>query len=416
VKKCIGSMILCVSVTSMLFLSSAANADEYNDFSFAVFGDNRLPGYFPFTEDQIDEIEECFEQVQLYAYGPEGQFDSQFSFDHTTGELDWFMIQPEGMPDLYTISVLKNGWPRLMLRGPGMNIVLRSEGQGWVYSSIIDQMQECADQPSQRPSFCLNTGDITYFGYFGTSVDESPFWNDFNERFLKLLPEGHPDGLPGRFFPAPGNHETWLDENLDGLLTAVPYLLEMGFTIDNRTYMFDYEGCRFIFLDTGDMDYQNPAAWGGRNPGFSEQMSILTAWLQDAIDIGSRQVFITFHNPAFCQSGFGPLPDDQNPHPYLKPFAADLNMTVFNGHVHTTELYEVDGIRYLVLGAGGGEQRHDSIPQADDYPEELYWTGEQRVEDYNYLIADVTSDGLKLQLHRYRPGTETPFESIEIFD
>ena len=33
-----------------------------------------------------------------------------------------------------------------------------------------------------------------------------------------------------------------------------------------------------------------------------------------------------------------------------------LRIVAFNGHVHTTELYDVDGVKYLVLGGGGAEQ------------------------------------------------------------
>lgn len=316
---------------------------------------------------------------------------------------------------MYTMTVLKNGWPRLMLQGPGANIVLRSEGQAWVYNNIIDRIHNGADDPLKGPSFCLNTGDITYFGYFGTSLEDSPFWSDFYSRFLSRLPVDNPEGLPGRFFPSPGNHETWLDEDLEGFLSTVPYLEEMGFTLDNRVYMYDYEGCRFIFLDTGDMDYRNPSEWGGEYPGFHTQMQIMTNWLIEAIEIDSREVFITFHNPAFCQSGFGPLPDEHNPHSYIEPFSSDLSITVFNGHVHTTELYEVDGVRYLVLGAGGGEQSHGTTLQVDDYPVEMYWKGGQRVEDYNFLEVSVTGEELQFELYRFRPEAETQYEIVELY-
>jgi len=31
-------------------------------------------------------------------------------------------------------------------------------------------------------------------------------------------------GLPGRVFPAVGNHEVWDDSDVEGLLSAFPYL------------------------------------------------------------------------------------------------------------------------------------------------------------------------------------------------
>ena len=397
------------------FIHGIARAEEFGDFSFIVFGDSRLPGYFPYKDSQLSDIELCFEETRNYAFGPDVAFEREYSFDPESGELDWFKIWPTGAPDKYLITVLKNGWPRLMLRGPGANIVLRSEGQAWVYKTIISRMHSGADDTLPGPTFCLHTGDITYFGYFGTSMDKSPFWSDFHDRFMSKLPAENPEGLPGRFFPSPGNHETWLDENLEGFTSTVPYLEEMGFTLDNRVYMFDYQGCRFIFLDTGDMDYRNPSEWGGKNPGFDAQMDSLTNWLTEAVEIKSREVFITFHNPAFCQAGFGPIPEDHNPHSHIEPFSSDLNITVFTGHVHTTELYEVDGVRYLVLGAGGGEQELGTTPQADDYPLDLYWKGGQRVEDYNFLEVFVAGEELQFTLHRYRPEAETKYEIVEVY-
>ena len=109
------------------------------------------------------------------------------------------------------------------------------------------------------------------------------------------------------------------------------------------------------------------------------------------------------------------MPQAQNPHKYIKPFASDLDITVFNGHVHTTEMYLVDGIRYLVLGGGGAEQTFDTQTSSKDYPEELYWQGQQRVLDYNYVRVHVTGEGSQIYLKRFRPGTEAPIEEIELY-
>ena len=406
---------LILSTLVCLYLVPAAAAEQDNSFSFVVFGDNRLPGYLPYTSDQIDEAEEWLEQMKLGGYGPDLVLEKEISFDPDTGKLDWLKFWPKGAPEKYRLVFLKNGWPRLIVVGPQADVVLRSEGQAWIYKEVVAELRKGAQDPLAGPSFSLNTGDMTYFGYQGKSRDESPYWRDFYERFLSRLPAGGPEGLPGRFFPAPGNHETYLDENLEGLLSTVTYLPQMGFTIEKRVYKFDYEGCRFIFLDTGDMDYRNPSAWGSKHPDFQAQMAILTEWLQEAKEEGTRQVFITFHNPAFCISGFGPLPSDENPHPYLKPFASELEITVFNGHVHTTEVYQVDGIRYLLLGAGGGEQGYQANIPPKDYPEELYWKGQPRVEDYNYLRVQVSNKGTRMWLRRYRPGADTPVEEVELY-
>jgi len=398
-----------------LCLIPAAAADQDNSFSFTVFGDNRLPGYLSYTSDQIDEIEKCFDEMKRYAYGPDLVLDIDMSFDPDTRKLDWIKYWPKGAPERYRLVFLKDSWPRLIVQGPQADVVLRSEGQAWIYTEIVRELKKGAEDPLSEPSFCLHTGDMTYFGYQGKSRDESPYWRDFYERFLSKLPPGGPEGLPGRFFPAPGNHEAWPDENLEGLLSTVPYLPQMGFTADHRLYKFDYRGCRFIFLDTGDMDYRNPSAWGSKHPDFQTQMAILTEWLQEAKEEGMHQVFVAFHNPAFCISGSGPLPSEENPHPYLKPFASEIRITVFNGHMHTTEVYQVDGIRYLVLGAGGGERGREAHTPPTGYPEELYWKGQPRVEEYNYLRVQVSDKETRMWLRRHRPGADTPVEEVELY-
>lgn len=46
------------------------------------------------------------------------------------------------------------------------------------------------------------------------------------------------------------------------------------------------------------------------------------------------------------------------PNAILKPFSRTLDITVFSGHVHSTEAYLKDGIRYFVLGGGGADQAY----------------------------------------------------------
>jgi hypothetical protein len=61
---------------------------------------------------------------------------------------------------------------------------------------------------------------------------ENPYWKLVYEDVLKQLPA--PDnqmraaGLPGRVFPAVGNHEVWDDTDVEGLLNAFPYLKQFG--------------------------------------------------------------------------------------------------------------------------------------------------------------------------------------------
>jgi hypothetical protein len=63
---------------------------------------------------------------------------------------------------------------------------------------------------------------------------------------LKQLPA--PDrqmraaGLPGRVFPAVGNHEVWDDSDVEGLLSAFPYLKRFGVSDKRLIYKFVFNG------------------------------------------------------------------------------------------------------------------------------------------------------------------------------
>jgi hypothetical protein len=242
---------------------------------------------------------------------------------------------------------------------------------------------------------------------------------------LKQLPP--PDdqmraaGLPGRVFPAVGNHEVWGDSDVEGLLSAFPYLKKFGVSDKQLIYKFDFNGARFIFLWTGKYDYRAPTAWGATRPTYEEQMKQLQQWLDEAKAAGTKKVFIAFHNPTFARSGMGAIPEAQNPHKTIAAYAKDLDIVVFNGHVHTTEIYDVDGVKYLLLGGGGAEQdpilpgrTHIKVPA--DYPPDLYWQGQSPKEDYNYVLVDVKpGQKTKFTLNRFRPWSAEPFGTVELF-
>ena len=110
-----------------------------------------------------------------------------------------------------------------------------------------------------------------------------------------------------------------------------------------------------------------------------------------------KNAFITFHYPVFCRSGLGPIPAPDNPHKLIASYAKDMEIVVFNGHNHATEIYDVDGVKYLLLGGGGAEQNpilpgQTTIKVPADYPPDLYWKSEPPKEDYNYVLVDVQPD------------------------
>jgi len=398
-------------------------------FSFAVYGDSRSMMYLPYKAEQEAEARdlmvEMFELVLPEHVAAEVvKKDVKLIYDPATHELVE-MVMPFDTRSEVTYLTIDKGWVteasvedvKLL---PGVRrTMFRLHGGDWVARGVVKDVQ------SGRAKFVLNTGDLVWWGKQGSKPSENPYWKLVNEDVLSQLPA--PDdqmraaGVPGRVFPAVGNHEVWNDTDVEGLLSAFPYLKQFGVSDKQLTYKFDYDGVRFVFLWTGPYDYREPTAWTATRPTYEEQMKELRQWLDEAKAAGIKKVFIAFHNPTFCRSGMGAIPDAQNPHKTIASYAKDLDIVVFNGHVHTTELYEVDGVKYLLLGGGGAEQdpilpgrTHIKVPEG--YPPDLYWKGASPKEEYNYVLVDVQpGQKTKFTLNRFRPWSAEPFATEELF-
>src|SRR5260370_29745258 len=120
-------------------------------------------------------------------------------------------------------------------------------------------------------------------------------------------------GLPGRIFPAVGNHEVWDDSDVEGLLHAFPYLKQFGVSDKRLIYKFDFNGVRFIFLWTGKYDYRSPSSWDATRPAYAAQMAELKTWLVEAKAAGIKKTFISLPAPSFPRSGMGAVAQAQIP-------------------------------------------------------------------------------------------------------
>ncbi len=398
-------------------------------FSFAVYGDSRSMMYLPYKSDQEAEARQLmvdmFELVLPEKIAAEVvKKDVKLIYDPATGELVE-MVMPFMTHSEVTYLTIDKGWVteasvedvKLL---PGVRrTMFRLQGGDWVAREMVKDVQ------SGRAEFIVSTGDLVWWGRQGNKPSDNPYWKLVNEDVLKKLPA--PDdqmwaaGLPGRVFPAVGNHEVWGDTDVEGLLSVFPYLKKFGVSDKQLTYKFDFNGVRFIFLWTGPYDYREPTGWSATRPTYEEQMKELKLWLDEAKAAGTKKVFIVFHNPAFARSGMGAIPEAQNPHKTIASYAKDLEIVVFNGHVHTTELYEVDGVKYLLSGGGGAEQdpilpgrTHIKVPA--DYPPDLYWKGQSPKEEYNYVLVEVKpGQKTKFTLNRFRPWSAEPFATVELF-
>jgi hypothetical protein len=430
VKVCSATLALVAILIVQPHMATARQASRPGPgFSFAVYGDSRSMMYLPYQSDQEAEARklmvDMFELVLPSKVSEEVvQKDVKLTYDPATNELVQ-MVMPFMTASEVTTLTFDKGWVteasvedvKLM---PGVrHTMYRLEGGDWVAREMVRDVQ------TGRAKFILSTGDLVWWGKQGSKPSDNPYWKLVNEDVLRQLPA--PDrqmraaGLPGRIFPAVGNHEVWGDTDVEGLLSAFPYLKKFGVSDKQFTYTFDFGGARFIFLWTGPYDYREPTSWTSTRPSFEDQMRELKGWLDEAKAAGTKKVFIAFHNPAFARSGMGAIPDVQNPHKTIAAYARDLDIVVFNGHVHTTELYEVDGVKYLLLGGGGAEQdpilpgrTHITVPEG--YPPDLYWKGEPPKEDYNYVLVDVRpGKKTKFTLNRFRPWSAKPFATIELF-
>ena len=421
------AMLLAISAAA--FSAGPPEEKAQSGFSFAAYGDSRTMMYLPGQADQQEEaarlMVEMFNLVLPEKIAAEVvRQHVKLTYDPATGELVQIVMPFMTRSQVMTLTV-DQGWVTeasvedLKLLPGVRRTIFRLLGGGWVAREVVKAVR------SGRAEFVLNSGDIVWWGNQGRTVFDSPYWKRVDRTLLSQLPA--PDaalraaGLDGRWFPTVGNHEVWGDPKIEGVLSTLPYLKKLGLSAHRLIYKFDFNGARFIFLWTGKYDYRSPSNWDATRPAYDAQMQQLRQWLDEARSAGTRKVFVTFHDPAFCRSGMGAIPEARNPHKILAAYAKDLEIVVFNGHVHTTELYQVDRVKYLLLGGGGAEQDpilpgRTSIKVPANYPPDLYWQGQSPKEEYNYVLVDVKpGQKTRFTLNRFRPWSATPFETVELF-
>ena len=121
-----------------------------------------------------------------------------------------------------------------------------------------------------------------------------------------------------------------------------------------------------------------------------------------------------------CRSGLGPIPGPDNPHKVIASYAKDMEVVLLNGHVHTTEIYEVDGVKYPMLGGGGAEQ-DPILPGRTSIrcPPTTHrtYTGRANLLWRSTTTSSWTSNGekTKFTLNRFRPWSAEPFGTEELF-
>jgi hypothetical protein len=267
------STLALLAVAPQTATAQKAKPAAGSSFSFAVYGDSRSMMYLPYRSDQEADARQLmvdiFSLVLREKVSEEVvKKDVKLIYDPATKELTQ-IVMPFDTRSEVTILTLDKGWVteasvedvKLL---PGVRrTMFRLHGGEWVAREVVK------DVKSGRAKFVLNTGDMVWWGKQGRTPSENPYWKLVYED-LKQLPA--PDrqmraaGLPGRVFPAVGNHEVWDDSDVEGLLSAFPYLKKFGISDKRLIYKFDFNGARFIFLWTGKYDYRSPSSWDATQP------------------------------------------------------------------------------------------------------------------------------------------------------
>ena len=235
------AVLVCVALAS---LAAGIQVCAAAPFSFVVIGDTRTEPYLTGGMEQAQAMENVLKE--RFHDNPVRLF-----FDPTGLELTRAEIQePGAVLTLY----YRDGWPRTIVKTANgrARVLMRDRGRKWVCDRIVSAVNRGAADPADGALFVVHGGDIPVFGYQGAALDESPYWQLFDDELLsRLPPPGKNLGLPGRVLAAVGNHETWHDENISGLLTAMPWLKSLGLSDKRRIYAVTFRNCRFIFLDAG---------------------------------------------------------------------------------------------------------------------------------------------------------------------
>ena len=258
-----------------------------------------------------------------------------------------------------------------------------------------------------QAAFAVTTGDLVYRGV------DNKHWDTWKGFFGDILSK-----CPPRMFSVMGNRETCVvrgdADAMDNFFGAFPCQVQNGEQLHH--FAFFAGNSVFINLCSGGI-----GSWGPKYAMYDESFNCTQntyeqqmTWLDQVIDYGvgekgTKHVFVQYHKPSFTNLTHYPLAACNDPVSKLEKIKADkhasLNYFVFNSHNHTTEVYRTDsGIMTMVVGGGGGPQRHLNCNAIHEKPtpEERFWKAlgiplNKRDARVNYFQVAVKDDDVKIQ-------------------
>ncbi len=231
------------------------------------------------------------------------------------------------------------------------------------------------------PSFIARVGDQVEKGH------EESMWSEQFEASYKLT-----GSVP--VYTTLGNHEY-----NDILYYKALDLPDGGGEDNERYYSMDYLNVHFIFLDSNITETQ---------PEFEAQLKWLENDLKN-ID-NDKFIFVSFHHPFWTQAQeYGEMEENKpeghyNTKHWLPLFKKYEVNAVFNGHIHSYERYQKDGIQFITT-AGGGSKLNE-LHTAEPLP----WKEFELLRHLNYVNVDVSENKAIFTVYSvaYAPSKDTP--------
>lgn len=175
--------------------------------------------------------------------------------------------------------------------------------------------------------FLIHVGDV----HQGDGSDYDPIYFDIYRELLSQM----------NFYLSIGNHDTYTDN-------AGPYLDDFFYPTNNRDsteryYSYRWANAFFINIDS-NLDMSEGSA----------QYIFIEEALKSERQLTAEWTFAYFHHPPYCE--FWPEWDGHDVvrsdlMPLFEKYNVDM---VFNGHTHAYESGELNGVRYIISGGGGG--------------------------------------------------------------
>jgi tartrate-resistant acid phosphatase type 5 len=231
---------------------------------------------------------------------------------------------------------------------------------------------------SWNPDFVITTGDNNYPDGKSSTIDShiGQFYSSYIGDYQGDYGSG---SAANRFWPSLGNHD-WHTISCSGGDCTGAYFDYFTLPGNERYYEVDL-GLVHLYAVDSDSD----------EPDDRDQDSAQAHWLQSRLAAStSCYNLVYFHHPPYSSGRHGSSTTMR------WPFSAWGADAVLNGHDHTYERLEVDGIPYFVNGAGGASLY--DFENIGDLPPEA--TSLVRYnQDYGAMLVTATTGGITYQFY-----------------